>query len=449
MEGLVRTFDVIVVGGGVAGLVAAAFASKGGASVLLLEASEEFGGRARTRIVSGYHFNQGAHALYRGGFLDNVLHDLGVAVTGTVPDLTAGFFVNDNKLHQAPYSAAGLASTTLLSDAEKSEMASVFRRLLDRSTGTPPGTSLQDALAALSQSSRVRSVLAAMVRLTSIVHAPKAAEGLALLDQLSAALTRRALYLDGGWGTMIDGLRSACVALGACLRSGCRVALVEHGPPWRATPADGTALTARAVILAVNPVPAIMLYPALKNLLGTTDTVSAKVACLDIGLANLPRPNVLFALGVDRPLYFSVHSAAARLAPEGAALVHAMRYLEPSEKPDRNRLIAELEEFMDLTQPGWRDYERARQFLPAVPVISSIPLAAKGGTKGRPGVVVQNGLFICGDWVGSAGLLADTAAASGRSAGEAAAALAVSANWRIIFCCEQGDATDLDLVDYH
>ena len=39
-------FDVIVVGGGVAGLVAAAFAAKGRASVLLLERAPEFGGRA-------------------------------------------------------------------------------------------------------------------------------------------------------------------------------------------------------------------------------------------------------------------------------------------------------------------------------------------------------------------------------------------------------------------
>jgi hypothetical protein len=185
-------------------------------------------------------------------------------------------------------------------------------------------------------------------------------------------------------------------------------------------------LTARAVILAVNPTQATVLYPILKNLQGATDAVPAKVACLDIGLARLPRSNILFALGVDRPLYFSVHSAAARLAPEGAALAHVMRYLEPGEKPDRSRLIAELEEFMDLTQPGWRDCERARQFLPAMPVIFSILLAAKGGMRGRPGVVVQNaeGLFISGDWVGSVGLLADAAAVTARSAGEAAAVFA-------------------------
>ena len=418
-----RTFDVIVVGGGIAGLVAAAFALKGGAGVLLLEASPAFGGRARTRVVSGYHFNQGAHALYRDGFLDQALQDLGVDVAGKVPALADGFFVHDSTLHQAPFSAAGLASTTLLSDSEKGEMALLFRRLRDGSTGTSPGASLNDALAALSPSPKVRSVLAAMMRLTSIVHAPMAAEAQALLDQLRGGLTRSVLYLDGGWGMMVDGLRSACVARGACLRSSARVAGVEDGHPWRVTLADGTAVTAHAVILAVPPAQATVLYPALKDLPGTTDTVPARVACLDIGLARLPRAGVRFALGVDRPLYFSVHSAAARLAPDGAALVHTMRYLEPGETPDRDRLIAELEAFMDLTQPGWREVERARQFLPAMPVITSIPLAATGGMTGRPAVAVPEaeGLFIAGDWVGSVGLLSDTAAISGRFAGEAAA----------------------------
>src|SRR5688572_10950106 len=137
-----RTCDVIVIGGGVAGLVAAAFASKGGVSVFVLEASPGIGGRARTRNLSGYHFNQGAHAFYRDGFLENALHDLGVAVTGNAPSLAVGFFVNDGRLHQAPFSAAGLAATTLLSDAEKSEMALLLCRLRDRSTQTPPGTSL-------------------------------------------------------------------------------------------------------------------------------------------------------------------------------------------------------------------------------------------------------------------------------------------------------------------
>jgi hypothetical protein len=102
----------------------------------------------------------------------------------------------------------------LLSDAEKAEMAVLFRRLRDGSTETPPGMSLKDALAALSQSSRVCSVLAAMVRLTSIVHAPDAADGLALLDQL-----------QGDWVGSV-GVLSDAAAVGG--RSAGKAAAAHH-----------------------------------------------------------------------------------------------------------------------------------------------------------------------------------------------------------------------------
>src|SRR5438045_2881107 len=59
-------WDVIVVGGGLAGLAAGATAAAGGASTLVLEAGAA-GGRARTHTERGFVFNQGAHALYVGG----------------------------------------------------------------------------------------------------------------------------------------------------------------------------------------------------------------------------------------------------------------------------------------------------------------------------------------------------------------------------------------------
>lgn len=422
------TVDVIVIGGGIAGLTAAAFAAKRGASVTLLEGSSTFGGRARTRVVAGYHFNQGAHALYCNGFLDEALRDLGISPSGGAPPLDAGYFVSEGDLHRAPFGAEALASTTLLTASEKRELALLLARLIEGSAGTPPGTSLHDALGALSESPKVRMALAAMVRLTSIAHAPHVADGAALLDQLRGALTRNARYLDGGWGRMIAGLNAACTDLGVILHSSSPVASIARDARWRATLRDGSVHSARAIILAVNPAQAAALYPAPGMADGPAEATPAKAACLDLGLARLPCPDVLFALHVDRPLYFSVHSGAARLAPDGAALVHAMRYIEPGETPDRGQLIAELEAIMDLAQPGWREQERARQFLGAMPVHTSLPLAAKYGLKGRPDWKIRDavGLFIAGDWVGSVGMLADAAAASGRAAGEAAATFARS-----------------------
>ena len=56
----------IVVGGGVAGLTAAAYLARGGRSVKVLEKASTLGGRASTDHAAGFSLNRGAHALYTG-----------------------------------------------------------------------------------------------------------------------------------------------------------------------------------------------------------------------------------------------------------------------------------------------------------------------------------------------------------------------------------------------
>ena len=61
-----------------------------------------------------------------------------------------------------------------------------------------------------------------------------------------------------------------------------------------------------------------------------------------------------FALGIDRPLYLSVHSAYATLGPQGTAVIHVAKYLGSS-AGDARANERELEALMDLIQPGWRE----------------------------------------------------------------------------------------------
>ena len=139
-----------------------------------------------------------------------------------------------------------------------------------------------------------------------------------------------------------------------------------------------------------------------------------------MALRRLPQPHATVAFGVDRPLYLSVHSAVARLAPEGRALIHTAIYLPPDHTRSPADDEPKLDALLDLVQPGWREVVVYRRFLPHVIVMNDTPTARRDGTRGRPGPQVPDvpGLFVVGDWVGQAGLLADASLASAKQAAE-------------------------------
>jgi phytoene dehydrogenase-like protein len=135
-------------------------------------------------------------------------------------------------------------------------------------------------------------------------------------------------------------------------------------------------------------------------------------------LRRLPEPQHLGVLSTERPLYMVVHSASARLAPEGAALIHTIRYLAPGESPDPKAVEQELEALLDRVQPGWQREVAERQFLPHMNATNAIVQARPGGQHGRPGPAVPGirNLYVAGDWVGPAGQLAAAGLASARQA---------------------------------
>jgi phytoene dehydrogenase-like protein len=120
---------------------------------------------------------------------------------------------------------------------------------------------------------------------------------------------------------------------------------------------------------------------------------------------------------LDRPLYYSVHSAAARLAPDGVAVVHLMKYAGKERSPAQE-VKQELEGLLERIQPGWRRYTVLRRFLPGLTVAHDLPRADGGGLPGRPGVLVEGRphVLVAGDWVGGRGMLADASAASAEEA---------------------------------
>ena len=291
--------------------------------------------RADSRVEEGFCFNYGPHALYRGGSLDTALRDQGVVPAGKVPNLAAGYFVRDRTLHLAPFSASGLAETTLYPSALKAEVGAALARFGKSAPEVGQGVTARQAMEEFSQSPHVRELISAMLRLTSYIHDPDAADGATLFAQLHRALSNNVVtwtMAGTNWSRHWRPVPMPPMSAGV----GQRVTAIEPGQTWRVETGSGNSVSAPAVVIAVPPRDALELLPYAEALRVAADRSAAVyAACLDLGLSQLPEPRHIFALGLDQPLYLSVHSSAARLAPGGGALVHILRYLQPDRSSTR------------------------------------------------------------------------------------------------------------------
>jgi phytoene dehydrogenase-like protein len=415
-------FDAIVVGGGVAGLTVAAYLGHAGKRTLVLEKSTELGGRGASRRNGGFCFNLGPHALYAAGHGVRVLGELGVSIRGGKPDAGGGYAICDGKKQTMPGGFVSLLTTGLFGVADKIEFARLLSSIARIDPAPWDARTVREWVDTTASRGRVRHFLSALVRLTSYANADDALSAGAAIRQVKQALHASVYYLDDGWQSLVGGLAAVVTKYGVTIRAGVKVerVIVDGGVRGIVT-SEGERFSANAVVLTTPPAVASALAGGSAR--GLADFARAalplRAACLDVALSRLPVPKARFGLGIDRPLYFSVHSAVAKLAPEGGALIHAAKYLAQGEEGDGVR--AELEALLDLLQPGWRDVTVSARFLPKMTVVEAAPLAALGGLAGRPTVAVAElpGLYLAGDWVGEEGLLADASFASARSASRA------------------------------
>ncbi len=376
----------IIIGGGLAGLTAANALAQPGRKITLLEQSEHLGGRAITHQDSGFFLNLGPHALYREGPASRTFQGWKIPFEGHLPVQEKTHLVYDGKKYPLIASTASLLTSPLLGVGEKLEAGNLFRLL---AAGKAPNQTMREWIDDHARSPKVRGLAAALTRLTTFVADHKHLSAPAALQQLALAIAGNVAFLDHGWQTLVDGLAARARSLGVEIRCSAPVNSIAE-------------LDADGIIMAVPPA-------TVEKLIGVSflHLRPVRVACLDLGLSALPEDAANFGLGVDRPIYYSVHSAAAKLAPVGSALIQMTKYLEADSDPIADRI--ELEEFADLMAPGWRDRVTMTRFLPGMTVSH-----AMATPEGRPDVdaLAPQRIFLAGDWVGPENMLTDAVVAS-------------------------------------
>lgn len=414
-----NTFDVAIVGGGLAGLTASIYLAKAGRKVIVLEKSNRFGGRGMTINKNGICMNLGAHALYRGGEAFLTFNELGMSLPGGIPSTKAhGIWKGD--VFTIPTDFRSILSTPLLSWSAKVQFSRLMIHLGNVDVGEVPKMSLTTWAENEIKDPMVRNIFYALCRTTTYTYAPTIQLASSVLKQIQLSMKEGVFYVDGGWGTIITKLRDLANAVGVQFLASKHVLEVEHCEGIQKIRClDDEVFEVDAVVVTTPPKEACKI---IKGAEGTRlyrwseQSVPVTVAALDIGLRRLTNPTHHFALGLDQPVFFTNQSRAAKLSEDGSIVVSLIKYHNPLvEINDFHDDKEQLKNTMELLHPNWKREVVAQQYLPEITIVHDFPHIDRVENPG-PNIPEMPGVYIAGDWAGHDELLADAAVASGKRA---------------------------------
>ncbi|WP_242239248.1 NAD(P)/FAD-dependent oxidoreductase [Bacillus cereus group sp. BfR-BA-01309] len=414
-----KNLDVVIVGGGLAGLTASIYLAKAGRKVIVLEKSSHFGGRGMTKNNNGICMNLGAHALYRGGEAFIIFNELGVNLPGGTPSTKAhGIWKGD--IFTIPTDFRSILSTPLLSWSAKVQFSRLMIHLGKLDVGKVPKMSLTTWAENEIKDPMVRNIFYALCRTTTYTYAPTIQLASSVLKQIQLSMKEGVLYVDGGWETIITNLRGIASTSGVQFLAKKNVLKIEYCEgKQRIQCFDDEVFEAGAVIVTTPPKEACKI---IKGAEGTSlqkwseQSIQVTASALDIGLKHLPNPLHHFALGLDQPIFFTNQSRAAKLSEDGSIAVSLIKYHNPVLELNHIQEDKEqLKNTMELLHPNWKREVVAQQYLPKISVVHDFPHIDRVENPG-PNIPEMPGVYVAGDWVGHDEILADAAVASGKRA---------------------------------
>lgn len=371
--------QITIVGGGLAGLIAAISCAEQSAHVVLHEAHARLGGRGRSDD-GPYKTNFGPHVLYKDGPLWKWLAERELLPPYKRTPLAGVKVRHEGEIKRTPPLRALPAVMRLRGREAPAEMD--FR-----------------TWAAEHTDERIAALLSAAAGVYTFHHDPGELSAEFVWSRTSRllSLSPAAQYVISGWTPLIDRLEARARQLGASIETGSRI---EELP-------GGTVIVATELEQA-------------RALLGEEDSLrwpSGHTVCLDLGLRRR-RGDPFVVSDMDDAGWIERFTAAdPTLAPGGEELIQAQMPVRPGESADG--AAARLEHLLDGTFPEWRARVswRRRQVMLARTGALDMP----GSTwRDRPAIDRGDGVYLIGDTVAAPGLLSEVSWASAIAASAAA-----------------------------
>ncbi|WP_305788658.1 NAD(P)/FAD-dependent oxidoreductase [Symbioplanes lichenis] len=407
--------DVVIVGGGLAGLAAARRLDRAGIEWLLVEASDRLGGRVATDVVDGWHLDRGFQVLNTAYPRVPALVDIDAL---DMRWFTSGVLVRrGGKLHRLehPLRQPLTAPQTLTSHVGSLADRLKFAALATRCATYPPARLLDAPELTTQEALRKAGLSHRMIEevLRPFLSGVFADRSLDTSSHVLAMVLRS--FARGRIGVPANGMGTLPAAIAGPLpfpQVLVNAPVLSLGPGMVVT--DGGEIRCRAVIVATDPVTASRLLPAIPqpDMRGLTTYY--------FGADHAPLAEPTLVLDGDRREIVAntvvLSNAAPEYAPAGKSLISAstVGVAAPSGASETVMRV-ELARLYGVPTDDW-------ELLDVVPIPHALPAATVPQFRLRKPVALGNGLFVAGDHRDSPSI--QGALASGwRTAGEVLSSL--------------------------
>ncbi|BAU26819.1 phytoene dehydrogenase-like protein [Aneurinibacillus soli] len=359
-------FDVVIVGGGLAGLSTAAYLAKNGKKVVVLERGN-LGGRAVTLKLKGFSFNFGAHAIYGrdSSVLKKFEKDLGIQITWKDFEPSKAKYDIGDRLSAMPANIQGLFRTSILNSLGKVKFTfNIFKTMLHMEKGHPH-MSIEKWMEEKQVSEDVKNMMLTLASSNFFTREPERIPSDVFFTYYQRLFTsnKPVAYIGGGWQALIaEFVRVIEENNGVVITKAKAESIEDDGDRVTKVHTTQGIFEADEFVFCMPPkeLEKIVTGTKVEHFIKQYSSYEPSyVYVYDIGLSErIDVPYTYIYDKANKMFITDISHYDESCVPEGGQMLQAIAYLSESDLADKDKVQEyhdKIEALYDKHFVGWRD----------------------------------------------------------------------------------------------